>query len=453
MRIGILTSVLTEGPSGVGWHIVRLLEHLAAIDRRNQYFLIERSLSGRGLPEDHPYRGYPPSAENFSRVQVRCPAWVFTHARLVYQTRILPRAIERLGLDVIHGAGQQIPARRQVPQILTVHDLATAEMTVGSMRERQDAKGLFQRYLGWSDQLVAVSKFARDDLIASFEVPRKKIRVIYEGGLTEFDEGVVDRHRSAATPRELQASQRNNPYVLYVGAIERRRNLGFLLRGFALFRERHGPGFNLVMAGRQNEAERQQLDVMCRELGIEDDVEFLGHVAADRVRALYEGASAFVMPSLHEGFGMVVLEAMAYGVPVIAARAGALPEVIGSAGLLVDLDDDVGLSERLHRVLTDGPTALALLRRGEQRFKQFSWRRMAEQTLALYEAVVTADRQAKALERGRGTPDGGSPGASRTAASVNGKIQTLRKLPPSSSPVSPPKSRGPLPGRSPRKPD
>lgn len=392
MRVAILTSVLGEGPSGVGWHVLRLIQHLAVIDPSTTFFLVERVHSrDKRIPETaRDYEGYPPMADNVTRVPVYCPRWLFERQRGVFQKVILPRALKQLKVDVVHGPGQQLPkphknqAGRRVPQILTVHDLAIG-LGFAPEDRRLYLETLLNRYLSWADVLVALSKFTRDDLIQEFEIAPEQIRVIYEGG---HEAAPGSQTSSDSLPGVSLPPVTDRPYVLYAGAIEPRRNLMFLVNAFARLKTKIGSDYALVLAGRYDDEEHRRLTQQALGTGIAEDVVFTGNLNQTAMQTLYEGASAFVMPSLHEGFGIAALEAMAHGVPVIAARAGALPEVVGPAGVLVDLDDVDGLAQKMVSVLTDGVLALDLIRRGQQRVKQFSWRRMAEQTLGLYRQLA-----------------------------------------------------------------
>jgi len=379
------------------------------MDPSTTFFLVERvHTRDKLIPKAvRAYEGYPPMADNVTRVPVYCPKWLFERRRGVFQKIILPRALKQLKVDVVHGPGQQLPkphknqAGRRVPQILTVHDLATG-LGFAPDDRRLYLETLLNRYLNWADVLVALSKFTRDDLIQEFEIAPEQIRVIYEGGheaplpgrASEQSTGkpaenmIVSGLGNQAHPAPAkgvsQSPKINRPYVLYAGAIEPRRNLMFLINAFVRLKTRIGPDYALVLAGRYDDDEYRRLAQQALGIGIAEDVVFTGNLDPAAMQTLYEGASAFVMPSLHEGFGIAALEAMAHDVPVIAARAGALPEVVGPAGILVELDDVDGLAQKMASVLTDGVLALDLIRRGQQRVKQFSWRRMAEQTLGLY---------------------------------------------------------------------
>jgi len=151
----------------------------------------------------------------------------------------------------------------------------------------------------------------------------------------------------------------------------------------------------LVLAGKPTEGARDWVARMARP-PLAGHVRHLGYVEASERRALYEGASVLVLPSLDEGFGLPVLEAMTLGVPVVASRRGSLPEVLGDAGQLVDADDVEGLAAAIDRVVSDHAFAAACAAKGVARSKQFSWTRAAQLTYGLYERAIAHRRCASA---------------------------------------------------------
>ncbi len=390
MRVGILSRELRRRPTGVGWHLARLLDQLARIDTTNEYILIHWSPRPEGETPDaaHPLRAFVPDAPNFQSVIVHGTPVIHTHFRDAYLKHILPRKLKTLGLDLVHGPAQRLPASHGPPQLVTVHDLANARMPYQDRSTQAQNLRSMRLALQHADRVIALSRFTQDELVRGFGVAKDKVRVIYEGGPDDPFRNEVLERASQTSDGETVPVELEKPYVLYVGAIEPRRNLRLLIEAFAKMKQRVGADYELVLVGRAEPSERQRLMEHATRLGTNEQVVFTGYQPPRAVGRLYAGASAFVLPALHEGFGLMVLEAMHYGVPVVAAEAGALPEVVGDAGLLVDPADPSGLAEVMHRVVTDGPLALELVQRGEARVRRFSWRRMAEQTLELYEQVA-----------------------------------------------------------------
>jgi len=171
-------------------------------------------------------------------------------------------------------------------------------------------------------------------------------------------------------------------FLLYVGLQLERKNLRRLVEAFALLRKRV-QSIQLVLAGPLSPL-TSLLQARVRELGLESEVRFLGRVADDDLLALYNAALAFVFPSLYEGFGFPILEAMACGTPVITSNASSLPEFAGDAALLVDPTSVAEISEAMERVLSDPNLRLTLAEKGIAQCQKFSWDRAARETLDVY---------------------------------------------------------------------
>jgi glycosyltransferase involved in cell wall biosynthesis len=180
----------------------------------------------------------------------------------------------------------------------------------------------------------------------------------------------------------------HGPYVLYVGALEPRKNIPGLLRAFVRLRADF-PDLTLALGGSPR-WKFAEIPRALEELALEPVVRFTGYIADSDLPALYSAAAAFCFPSFYEGFGLPVLEAMACGTPVVCSNTSSLPEVAGDAALLVEPRDEVALTEAIARVLTDEALAEDLRERGLKRAASFSWDRTAELTLAVYRSVLAA---------------------------------------------------------------
>ncbi len=179
-------------------------------------------------------------------------------------------------------------------------------------------------------------------------------------------------------------------YILFLGILAKKKNLPTLLRSLALLRDRLPDAPDLVVAGRRYpQSDDTESAPLTQQLGLAEHVHFIGGVPDEVVPALYAGSELYILPSLHEGFGIPLLEAMACGVPVITTRGGALPEIAGDAALLLDDPyDAAGMADAIERVLTDAGLRAELIHRGDDRVAAFSWERSAQQMLAVYESVL-----------------------------------------------------------------
>ncbi|RMF31735.1 MAG: glycosyltransferase family 1 protein, partial [Chloroflexi bacterium] len=227
-----------------------------------------------------------------------------------------------------------------------------------------------------------------------YGAPPEKVTVLYSGVDTRFTprRGPGERDRLRARYGLPDA-----PFILSVGTLQPRKNYVRLIRAFhrltAMGVTWEGVLPHLVIAGGRG----WLFDAIFAEgerLGVADRVHFPGFVAEEDLPALYRSAALFAFPSLYEGFGLPILEAMACGVPVVASNASSLPEVVGEAGLLVEPTDEEGLAQAMARLLTDRPLREALIRRGLDQARRFTWPKAAEQLVALYHRLLADGRPA-----------------------------------------------------------
>jgi glycosyltransferase involved in cell wall biosynthesis len=233
-----------------------------------------------------------------------------------------------------------------------------------------------------ADAIIAVSKCTKGDLIRYYSVPSEKIKVIYEGVDARFQP--VTEPDALARVRAIYGLPER--FILYVGTIEPRKNLSTLLEAYKLLRE-EGLEHRLVIVGRKGWLYKGFFQRL-RELGLEGEVIFPGFVPDGDLPALYSAADLFVFPSLYEGFGLPVLEAMACGTPVIASNSSSLPEVIEDAGIMVDPLDVGALLRAIELILRDERMRREMRARGLEQAAKFSWERAARETLEVYRSVV-----------------------------------------------------------------
>lgn len=223
-----------------------------------------------------------------------------------------------------------------------------------------------------ASRVITLSQASRQDILEHFRVPSRKVVTVYPGVGPEFRPPT-----DAQAIREAMACYRiRGPYFLFVGTLQPRKNLGQLLQAFARARAQ-GLEETLVLAGKPG-WRAEEIMARAQKLG---DAVCLGHyVAPQHLPLLYQGATALVFPSLFEGFGLPLLEAMACGAPVIAARSSSLPEVVGDAGLLVDPLDTEELASAMLRLAQDPHLRQGLASLGQERAQAFSWERAAQET-------------------------------------------------------------------------
>ena len=266
--------------------------------------------------------------------------------------------------------------------VLTVHDLIFERFpqhhTITNRLFLKLAMPLFVRR---ADAIIAVSHSTAQDLVDLYRTPAAKIHVIHEG--------IDDRFAPIGPPGVHGVKSKyspDRPYLLMVGTLEPRKNHGAVLDLLARLKAEEFPHRLVIVGGKGWLFDPIQRRVDA--LGLTDDVVFAGFVADAELPALYAGAACVVMPSLYEGFGMPVVEAMACGVPVLTSTVSSLPEVAGDAALLVDPANVDALSDGLRRLAEDGALRQDLATKGSARAKQYSWDRAAELTLASYRRAL-----------------------------------------------------------------
>jgi glycosyltransferase involved in cell wall biosynthesis len=300
---------------------------------------------------------------------------------------LIALAARKLRLDLVHDPVGVAPFTLgrwagRFKRLVTVHDaIAFRDPAVYPWMNRFLHRSYVPRNLANIDAVVTVSRHAADDLSRYLHAPPPPVHVV--------PNGVSDRFRPASEhDAAASASRYGLPprYILTVGAQQARKNVSGLLRAFAAVRPRL-PGVKIAVVG----PHLWQFDAVSREiaeLGLHDAVVTLGYVPDGELPALYTGAAAFVFPSLYEGFGLPVLEAMACGTPVITSDTSSLPEVAGNAALLVDPRDPVALGDAIVKVLHDPALAADLRQRGYARASTMTWDATVARLLAVYEETL-----------------------------------------------------------------
>ena len=379
MRICIDLSPAVHHRAGIGRYAQELTAALLQIATKNEYIAF-----------------YNCSAQ----VQIEPPLDSIPHLPLglpdkpwrlrVLLAQLLHRSQDNLfrGVDLFHATDHLLPSLSHVRSVFTLHDLTFRLYSQAhNVWNRWFLSLMMPRFLRTADAIVADSACTQRDAARLYRVDIARVNVIYPG---------VSVHFRPADPQVVQAIRKKyglpERFILYVGTIEPRKNLTALLEAFRHLLATCSPlpatcSLRLVIVGKKGwlyEGVFRRL----RELGLEDRVHFTGYVPDGDLPALYSAASVFVFPSLYEGFGLPVLEAMACGTPVIASNTSSLPEVVGEAGLLVNPHDIHTLVAALKRVLADEHLRAEMKAQGLERAQAFTWERTARETLRVYEEVL-----------------------------------------------------------------
>lgn len=375
MRIGIDYTAAVRQRAGIGRYTRELVGALLALPSPHRYTLFAATGGLHGalpaLPAAVRLRTLPLSDDWMARLwhRARLPLpveWVTGRVELFYSPDfVLP------------------PTLPGVRTLLTVHDLSFLRYPDHFVPKLVDyLSRAVPRAVARADRVLADSQATRADLIERLGAPADKVEVLYSG--------VDQRFCPTAEPGERERLQARygwdgQPYVLTVGTLQPRKNYVRLIRAFARLRPADlPPGMRLLIAGGRGWLYEEVLAEADRHAG---RVRVLGFVEDEDLPALYRGASLFVFPSLYEGFGLPVLEALACGVPVVCSNASSLPEVAGDAALLVAPEDEDGLAEGLLRALTDEPLRQEMIARGLRQAARFTWEQAARQLLAAFDRL------------------------------------------------------------------
>ncbi len=293
-----------------------------------------------------------------------------------FSRKLPPNAHRRLLLaalpsraDLFHGLNQRLDARHYRRAVSTFHDLFVLSSDYSSADFRARFAKQAREAVKRSDLIIAVSAFTASQISDLLGVERSRIRVVHHG--IRFP-----------TPQTTPENDRQ-PIVLAVGAVQRRKNSARLVEAFATV----PAPWKLVLAGSAGYGAEDARRAMDRS-PVRDRICMPGYVSDQELRALYSRASVFAFPSLDEGFGMPVLEAMAQGIPVLTSNCSALPEIAGGAALLVDPRNTDAIAEGLVSLTADLALREALCSRGKLRAQEFSWDRAVSETWTVYQELL-----------------------------------------------------------------
>lgn len=371
MHIAINAHLLAHTRSfrraGVSNYVEALLTHLGQIDRENRYTIYTtRGLDARAL-------GLPP---NF-RVRPSLLPTINPRVRIPWEQVLAPALLRLSGADVFHGVLNVAPLLSPAPTVLTIHDLAFLVFP-------QTFRSYNRAYLTWATRasasraarILTVSEATRQEVIRLLGVPPERVIVTYDACDERFQP--VAPEQIAAFRRRVGLPER---FILFVSTLEPRKNIPMLLEAYAQIAP-YTDAPLLIGGGRGWLYD--EIFAKAEALNLGDRVRFVGFIDGADLPLWYAAATVFTLPSLYEGFGMPLLEAMACGTPVVTTTSSSLPEVVGEAGLTVPPRDAEALGQALLRLLDDAELRAELRERGLRRARRFSWRETAELTLQAY---------------------------------------------------------------------
>jgi glycosyltransferase involved in cell wall biosynthesis len=369
MRVALNMLFVAPGLAGGRVYCEGLLGGLSRMDRDNTYDVYTRR--DIRLPELLP--------ERFRHICAPVPGpsvlW-----RTAWEYGVLPGEVRRRSADLFHGLGSLSPVVKGRPVVLTIHDLIYLHFPQSVPLGHR----LFMRYVlpqvaRRADRVIVPSHCTAREVVRHLGVRPGRLRLVHYGPGNPL-EPVTDEGQIEAALKKFGVRR---PYVISVGRAYPHKNIAGLLRAMARLRRGENRDVQLVLVGDRYRA-GHELDRLVEELRLREGIVFTGFVSMPDLRALYSGAAVFAFPSLAEGYGLPILEAMSCGTPVAASQASAVPEAVGSAGLVGDAQDPEAFAALLGRVLGDEGLQALLQAAGRARVREFSWDRCARETLAVY---------------------------------------------------------------------
>lgn len=363
MRIGIDARMVNE--SGIGRYLRNLLVHLQKLDKDNEYYIFLRK-------EDFLKLKF---GQNFTKILAN-----FQWYGVKEQIRF-PQLLGQYKLDLVHFPHFNIPILYGCRFVVTIHDLIhqhfqirrTSTLSPVTFRiKTYGYKLVFKKAVSRSVKILTPTKFVKEQLIDEWKVNPDKIVVTPEA---------VEEEIIKLSQKKMKSLIKGD-YLFYIGNVHPHKNIKKLIEAFKIIRQKR-PGLKLVLSGKENHFWRRLKDEHH-----EDGVVYTGYVSDEQMVGLYKYAQAFVMPSLEEGFGIPVLEAMACNCPVVASDIGVIREVGGKAVAYFDPKDEKDMAEKIKKVISSKTIGNKLISLGKDRYQDFSWEKLARQTLEVYYSCV-----------------------------------------------------------------
>lgn len=380
--------------AGVGHYTYQLVRHLLEIDKDNFYVLFfDRDVVNRRLSK-------------FKKENVEIKFFPFVQYKKFlpqsYSNFLASAFLAKEELDIFHSPTANLPSSYSYPSIITIHDLAVYKFPeLYSEKERKFLYSTISSAVKQAEKIIAVSQSTKKDIQDIFSVESKNIKLIYHG----IDKRFFGQVHSAEVEKVKTKLGIAANYILFLGTIDSRKNIFRIIESYERLRDKlielpqaslaeeqaninHLLSkYQLVLAGRPGN-QYDQIFKRISDSRYKDDILLPGYINPEDLDPLFQGAKFFIFPSLYEGFGLPILEAMADGIPVITSNISSMPEIAKGRAILVDPFNVSEIAQAMSDLLTDAHLWRDLSRSGGERAKEFSWENTAKETLKFYKEIV-----------------------------------------------------------------
>ena len=364
---------------GMDFVALETIRELQKIDHENEYFIFVSPGPDHCLDE----------SDNMHIVELRCPSYP------LWEQVALPRAVARVRPDLLHCTSNTAPVKCPVPLVLTLHDIIFLEKRQSSSRSLYQEMGwhyrrlVVPRILSECRKIITVSNFECNRIREALNLPKDRLTAVYNGYSPHF-------RQMPPAPEIVHKYVPSDDYLFFLGNTDPKKNTPRVLKAYGLYLRQSKHKRPLLIADLKEEA----IDGILSAEGIKEVKPYLsfpGYIPNADLAALYNGAFAFLYPSLRESFGIPMLESMACGTPVIAGNTSAMPEIAGEGALLADPLDENDIARKILLLEEDDTFYQQQVDYGLERVKLFSWRKSAEALLKIYKEIIIHKPQSRGI--------------------------------------------------------
>lgn len=373
-RIGIDIRIFGSNHGGIGRYAAELVPGILEVDKENEYFLFYNK-EASGSEEIINLKKF--SNAKLVETQIR-------HYSLGEQVGFL-KLLNKYNLDLTHFLNFNVPLLYKRPFVVTIHDMVHHKIS-GAKKSHYIHFEAYKKIISSAAKraraIITVSQYSKSDIVKYLNVLPRKVEVIYEG--TSLNPEVKDEKIEEVKKKYFL----HRPYLLFVGVLERKKNLVSLTRGFDALITQYHPEIDLVIVGK---ADKHYPEIKHKALDIKnkDRLVFTGYVEDADLAALYAGAYAYTSASLHEGFGLPGVEAMQFGLPLAVSNIEVFNEIYDDAAIYFNPLDFQDIAAKLYLLVKDNQFHAQLQQKSVKRAENFSWKKTVEQTLKVYKEILS----------------------------------------------------------------